>query len=311
MALPEVVAVLGAGEIGSGWAALFAAHGVEVRVADPLPDALLRIDRALATIRTLGGGGSKTGAVKRAADPADAARGVQWIQESITETRGAKQRLYAEIAPMVGDECVVASSSSTFLPTPLAADLPFADRFLVVHPLHPVFAVPVVELCAGARTSSATVRRARQVMTALGREPIVVGRELPGFVAHRLTAALLREAFDLVARDVISAADLDHLVRRGIALGWAAAGPIGTETIASGGFAAFLERFEQPLGEIWGSLAAWDSLDGAMRAALLERIERSASPPLMHDAHTADLDAWALVNDRIARAARGVGQDER
>ncbi|MDQ3697709.1 MAG: 3-hydroxyacyl-CoA dehydrogenase family protein, partial [Gemmatimonadota bacterium] len=146
---------------------------------------------------------------------------------------------------------------------------------------------------------------------ALGREPVVVRGEVPGLVANRLTAALLREACDLVARGAVSAADLDAVVARGIALGWTAAGALGTEAIGAGpgGFAAFLDRLEAPLGRLWASLAGWHELSPAQRSVLLDSARGLAPFPAPagtvgdENAHATGEPAWAETLTRIARAA--------
>src|SRR5256885_3743759 len=92
----------------------------------------------------------------------------------------------------------------------------FRSRLLVAHPLFPVYAVPVVELCGGRETSPATIIRAAETLRLAGREPIIVQRELPGLVANRLTAAILRGALRFVAPGAIGGQDLDRLAAPGV-----------------------------------------------------------------------------------------------
>lgn len=304
---PGPIAVVGAGEIGSGWAALFCAYGASVRVADPAPEARARVDHALTVARALGIGVSEPGSLTVGEDAVAAAEGAVWVQESLPERLDLKRELYRALAPAVGADCVVASSASTFTASALAEGLPFADRLVIAHPLHPVYAVPAVELCGGERTSGDTMLRAASVLRALGRDPIVLRAELPGLASNRLTAALLREAMDLVLRGAIDAKELDRLVARGLALGWAAAGPLRTEAIGAGpgGFAAFLDHLGDPLEELWRSLAGWDSLSPAERERLIASVPATAprAPTGMGDAHEPVEGSWADRLLRIARAA--------
>ncbi|HEU4565973.1 MAG TPA: 3-hydroxyacyl-CoA dehydrogenase NAD-binding domain-containing protein [Gemmatimonadaceae bacterium] len=302
MTVPERVAIVGAGTIGSGWAALFAACGAEVRIFDADMGAERRARAALTDAVRAGAGVAHMGSVNAYVDLDDAVRGAEWVQESLPERLDLKRAMLGAVERALAPGAIVASSSSTFTATELAAGRGCADRLLVVHPLNPVYAVPVVEVSAGEMTAPESTARAMAVLRALGREPVLVRGAVPGLVANRLTAALLREAFDLVARGVVSAGELDRIVARGIALGWTAAGALGTEAIGAGGLAAFVERFAEPLARLWGSLADWQALTPERRAALLAAAREPGYGSMAHD--TGDL-AWAETLARIVRAAEG------
>ena len=168
---------------------------------------------------------------------------------------------------------------------------------LVAHPLVPVYAVPVVELCGGRETSAATMTRAAETLRLAGREPIVVEREFPGLVANRLTAALLREALDLVAQRAISVRDLDRLVSRGIATGWATRGPLSTELAASGEslLDEFLKHAEGPLASLLESLADWRRMPQWEREALRRATQDATAVPGECE--------WASAIARVLKAA--------
>jgi 3-hydroxyacyl-CoA dehydrogenase len=303
VSIPERVAIVGAGEIGAGWAALFAAHGAEVRLFDPDHDAQRRARAALTDAVRCGVGAAHLGSIDQYVDLDDAVRDAVWVQESLPERLDLKRAMLGAVERVLHSQAIVASSTSSHTPAELFEGRAAAARMLVAHPLHPVYAVPIVELCAGPATAPAAVGRAAATMRALGREPVVVARAVPGLVATRLTAALLREAFALVADGVVGAEALDAVVRRGLAPGWAAAGALGTEAIGAGGsFAAFVERLGEPLGRIWASLAAWSELSPERRAALLDAargLEASSR------AHGSGDPAWAETLARISRAADG------
>lgn len=274
------VAIIGAGQIGSGWAALFAAHGFEVRVLDPDADAAARVGDVLDRARALG--------VQAAAerlrfvdDVRDAVTGAAWVQESVPEDLALKTGVLRSLADHLHDDAVVASSTSSCTATELGSTVPYAERLLIVHPLHPVYLVPVMEVCAGERTSRGTVARALEMMRAVGREPLQIHGDPRGLVSNRLTAALLREALELVVTGALSAYDLDRLVMRGVATGWMAAGVFGTELAGSEGGdddgRAAADRVRRHLGAIFASLADWPEMS-ARHAAVLERaMSRDAS----------------------------------
>jgi carnitine 3-dehydrogenase len=300
MSPATAVAIVGAGEIGSGWAALFASYGAEVRIVDPDPRAVERSHDALACARTLRTG-AKSGRIVRAANVAAALRGVLWVQESVPEGLVLKRSVLAQLEGALPPDAIVASSTSTLGATVLGDGRSFASRLVVAHPLFPVYAVPVVELCGGRETSAATMTRAAEMLRFAGREPIIVQRELPGLVANRLTAALLREALDLVAQGAITVRDLDLLVSRGIATGWATRGPLSTELAGSGASTLdeFLKGAEGPLAALLASLADWRSMPPWGREALRRATQGATAMPGECE--------WAAAIARVMRAAEPEG----
>jgi carnitine 3-dehydrogenase len=301
--VPRVVAVLGAGVIGSGWAALFASRGAVARIVDPDPAALTRAQEALACALQLAPEHGAPAGIERVDTVHEALRDATWVQESLPESLSLKRRVLAGLADHLASDTVVASSTSTFTPSELSVGLPFASRVLVVHPLHPVYAVPVVELCVSPETSHPTAERAMRTLRAVGREPILVRGELPGLVSNRLTAALLRESLDLVGRGVVSASELDRIVARGIALGWATVGPLATERLGSGSLESFLERYAEPLSRLWQSLAQWHTLDAARREAIVRSLRSTGD---VRDESVSEC-AWADALARLAHRADGEG----
>ncbi|MFN2397894.1 MAG: 3-hydroxyacyl-CoA dehydrogenase NAD-binding domain-containing protein [Gemmatimonadaceae bacterium] len=308
--LPETVAIIGAGTIGSGWSALFAAYGARVLLYDTDDSSLSRAKAQLGCARALGVGNAAegSGSIERAGNLADAVRESEWIQESLPENISVKREMLAKTAESAPASAIIASSTSTFRLSDLAPDVYLASRLLIAHPLHPVYAVPVVELAGVAGSSHDTIQRAQSMLRALGREPIIVNGDVPGLVSNRLTAALLREALDLVARGVVSDADIDRLVARGVALGWTAVGPLATEAIGSGEgtFAAFLHHMEKPLSDLWQTLAAWKGLETEQRIALTRALSQvrhdSRAQAVPMDSTTAECE-WPGAIMRIRAAA--------
>jgi 3-hydroxyacyl-CoA dehydrogenase len=312
MTVPRLVAILGAGEIGSGWAALFAAHGARVRIVDPDPAAAARAQTAVEIARAFVPY-DDTGTIEMTPSARDAADGAEWVQESLPEQLELKRAALAELDGHVAPEAIIASSTSSLTATALAEGRVHASRVLVAHPLHPVYVVPVVELCAGRATDPAVVRAAADTLRALGREPVIVRREVPGLVANRLTAALLREAFDLVAHGVVDPTSLDRIVARGIATGWAVAGPLAAEAIGAGGkgLETYIERFEAPLTALWRSIASWTALDASLRSALFRAARRGAvtrgapEERVWADAIARIVRAEAVAAGAVTRSATG------
>src|SRR5688500_12535239 len=131
------------------------------------------------------------------------------------------------------------------------------ERFTVGHPFNPVYLLPLVELCGGERTAPETLARAAAVYRAVGMRPLVLRREVDGFVADRLLEALWREALWLVADDVATVEEVDDAVRFGAGLRWAVMGTFLTYRIAGGeaGMRHFLAQFGPALRLPWSRLS--------------------------------------------------------
>jgi 3-hydroxyacyl-CoA dehydrogenase len=170
-------------------------------------------------------------------------------------------------------------------------------RCLVAHPVNPPHLVPVVELCGAPWTSPEVIERAKRVYTEVGQVPIVVNREIDGFILNRLQGALLAEAMRLVGEGYVSATDLDKTVRDGLGLRWSFMGPLATiELNAPGGIADYCARysgFYRRLAEAPPAPSVWD-------AASATRVATTLGPP--PDART--LDARTRRRDRRLLALR-------
>ena len=259
--LPGSVGLLGGGVIGAGWAARFLLNGVDVRLHDPDPRAAQSAEAVIANARRAYGRltlaplppeGSLVvvGSVEEAVADADL------VQESAPERLELKQSLLAAADRAARPDAVICSSTSGLRPTDLQAALERPERLVVGHPFNPVYLLPLVELCAGARTSPEAVERAAGHYRSVGMHPLVVRNEIDGFLADRLLEALWREALWLVADDVATVAEVDDAIRYGAGLRWALMGTFLTYRIAGGeaGMRHFLEQFGPTLAWPWTKL---------------------------------------------------------
>ncbi len=168
---------------------------------------------------------------------------------------------------------MLASSTSAIPASRFTEELAGRARCLVAHPVNPPHLVPVVELCGAPWTAPATIERALAVFTEIGQVPIVVRRELDGFILNRLQGALLSEAMRLVGEGYVSPEDLDKTVREGLGLRWSFMGPLATiELNAPGGVADYCARyggFYRRLLQEPPSPAVWDGDNAARVAAAL------------------------------------------
>ena len=286
MTIPRKVAVIGAGDIGIGWAALCASAGWPVAIFDLSPGALERasdeIERRTRALVALGRAPESIverglTELARANFLSEAIHDADWVIEAIHEDVGAKQKLLAAIEQDASDTTLLSSSSSGLPPTEIFGRCRRLDRCLVTHPLNPPELIPLVEVVPEARTSPANITRATEYLRALGRFPIVLKKAVPGYVVGRVAAAVWRECIDLVVQGVISVDDLDRAVSLGPAIGWAAAGPHLTYHLAAGegGIRIFIQRLLASFESWWQKLAHWAQLDPDQQKSLIGAIERS------------------------------------
>lgn len=257
----ERVAVVGAGTIGASWTALFLAHGLAVRVHDPAPDAEQRVRATLEQLSPILAslGLPTTGLPRRlqfSGELEAAVDGVDVVQENGPENMGFKRDLWARVETVVGPDTLLLSSTSGMRASAMAKQMRDPGRLLVGHPFNPPHLVPLVEVVPGEQTDPSVVEEAVAFYAALGKRPLVLRKEVPGFVANRLQSALFQECVHLVAEGVVSMADLDAIVTSSIGLRWAAAGPFLTFHLGGGqgGLPHFLEHLGPGMQGMWGVL---------------------------------------------------------
>ena len=280
----RTVGILGTGTIGASWAAFYALHGLEVRLFDENAEALARgtgqARQHLVRLVELGLAEAEAadGAVLEAVDSLAAlATGVDFIQESVAETYDAKLPLFVELDALLPVRSLVASSSSGLLISRLQDVMQHPGRAFIAHPFNPPHLVPLVELVSGRHTDPAVIDRARAFFLALGKEPVVLHREVPGHIANRLAAALWREAIDLVAQGVASVEDVDTALRAGPGLRWAIMGQHLTYHLGGGlgGYAVFIDHIGKSFEAYWASMADWTEIPDEARDAVLAGIDRA------------------------------------
>jgi len=245
------VAVIGAGLIGRAWAMVFARAGWGVALHDAVPGVaeagLGLIGEGLRALAAHGLADDPAGAAARvrvAADVAAAVAGASFVQENVPETVEAKRAIFAALDRHAAPDAILASSTSAIVASLFTEDLAGRHRCLVAHPVNPPHLVPLVELVGSPWTAPDTVERARAVYLAIGQVPIVVRREIEGFVLNRLQGALLAEAFRLVGDGYVSPQDLDKTLKDGLGLRWSFMGPFETiELNAPGGIADYCARY--------------------------------------------------------------------
>jgi 3-hydroxyacyl-CoA dehydrogenase len=288
------IAVIGAGTIGASWAAYFLARGFEVAASDPSSngEAFARrfIDNAWPALEALKlvqpGADRKRFAFFK--DPAEAAKGAEFVQESGPEREDLKIELFAALDAAVPPETVIASSSSGLLISRVTKKCKHPERCVIGHPFNPPHLIPLVEVVGGKKTAPEAVYKAMMFYRAIGKHPIQINKEVRGHVANRLQAALWREAVHLITEGVVSVADADAAVAYGPGLRWALMGPSLTFHMAGGegGMTHFLEHIGGPM-QSWMDDLGKPKLTPKTRKALIDGVAEEAGRRSI-----ADLQRW-------------------
>lgn len=230
-------AVIGAGFIGRAWAISFARAGHDVTLWDQQQDAPARaLDYIAALLPDLEAAdlldGQGAGAVRARMTAAptleQALAGAGYVQENTAEDLAVKRAVFARLDAAAPPDAVLASSTSSLLTSAFADGLAGRHRCLVVHPINPPYLIPAVEVVGAPFTDPGVVERTVAFLKAAGHAPMVMTREIDGFIMNRLQGVLLEEAFRLVAHGYAGPEDIDIGLRDGLALRWAFMGPFET-----------------------------------------------------------------------------------
>ena len=313
----ERVAIVGTGLVGRAWAIAFARAGWEVRLWDPVSDAprqavatISRLLQDLAAQELLGGRdlAEVRNLLRPVSELAEALEDVAWTQESAPERLEVKRELWAELDAKAPTDAVLASSTSAIVPSRFTEPLAGRARCLVAHPLNPPYLIPAVELVPAPWTSAGTMDRAAAIIRGIGQVPIVMRREIDGFVMNRLQGALLEEAFRLVADGVCSAEDVDVGLKEGLALRWSFAGPFETIDLnAPGGVRDYVGRYQQIYERMFPSMQRRVDWAGPVLEKLeRERRERLPEAALDERQRWRDQRLMALMRHKRC-AAREIG----
>ena len=260
----DEIAVVGAGLMGHGIALEFAVAGHQVRLNDVsderLQEALGSIDASLELLARTGLVAERDATlakqrIETASSLEQAVEHADLVIEAVSEDLELKTDVFGRLDRACDVDVVLASNTSSFMPSQLAAATSRPQRVLVAHYFNPPYLLPLVEVVPGPETGADVVEQVVGLLESVGKRPVVLRRELPGFVVNRLQTALQREALSIVEAGVASPEDIDVMVRNSFGRRLAAAGPF--------------EVFDA---------AGWDVISAVM-AQLLPKLETSAEVP--------------------------------
>lgn len=239
------VGVVGTGLMGSGIAAVFASAGRTVFLFDKDPKRLDEAKQKIVEIyQEMHGVGltslSQTeilAHIKPVSELADL-KAVDFIIEAVPEVLEIKHDLYREVERVVGERVILASNTSGFMPSKLAEFLAHPNRFIVAHFWNPPHAIPLVEVVPSLHTLPSVVERTIALLREAQAEPVLVEKEIPGFIGNRLQYAILREALAIVRSGAASPEAVDTVMKASLGRRYATVGPL--ETADLGGLDTFL-----------------------------------------------------------------------
>jgi carnitine 3-dehydrogenase len=257
------ISSLGAGPIGGGWTAHFLARGYDVTAylhdKSETNSFMSILKTAWVSLAELGlAPNASMDRLRIVTDLEEALDGADFVQESGPERLEVKQKLYSEMGKILPSSIIIGSSTSGLMMSDIQSDCSTPERTVIGHPFNPPYLLPLVEIVGGKRTAPEAVAWAGEFYKAAGKAPLMMEKEIPGFVATRLQEALWREALHMVANGEATPEDIDNALMNGPAPRMAAQGQCMAFHVAcgTGGMATNLDQFGPALKLPWTRLEA-------------------------------------------------------
>jgi 3-hydroxybutyryl-CoA dehydrogenase len=229
------VGIIGAGTMGHGIAQCFAVKGMTVRITDADPNMLASVPaRITANLKVFVEAGMMTAEKAHTAPEQlilcdsllSAVEGASVIIETISEDLDLKRRLFAQLEELTSPSTILCTNTSALSITAISQDLRHPDRVVGTHFWNPPHVLPCVEVIKSRYTSEEVFEKTVAVMAAIGKEPIRVLKDVPGFIGNRMQHALQREAMDIVDQGIATPEEVDRVVKYGFGLRLALMGPL-------------------------------------------------------------------------------------
>ena len=223
----EKIAIIGAGLMGHGLAAVFANGGHEVAITDPFPEVLATAkDRIAATLKSIGWDERAVERITPHAILQETVRNAEIVIEAAPEKLPLKQDIFAQLEAAARPNALLCSNTSVIPIGQIAARVASKHRVLGTHWWNPPYLAPLVEVIQAEGTDPANVTRMIALLTKLGKVAVHVKKDVPGFVGNRMQHALWREAIALVDAGVCDAETVDLVVKNSFGRRLAVLGPL-------------------------------------------------------------------------------------
>ena len=274
------IGIIGSGLIGRSWTMIFVSYGFDVHLYDVVPEnvtnAMKLIKEQLDELEIQGllrgqlNAAAQFGHVHRAKTLADAVSDAIHIQvcknetidfdlltkmkcllqECVFENLELKKQVFSEIDAICSNTVVLCSSTSCFLPSLITENLTHKSQFIVGHPVNPPYFVPLVEIVPSKWTDQDILKRTDDLYRLVGQKPVVLKREIEGFIVNRIQYAILNECYRLIEDDVISVTDVDSVMSDGLGMRYAFIGPWETAHLNAQGMEEYFAKYAQGINDV-------------------------------------------------------------
>ncbi|RZF44875.1 hypothetical protein LSTR_LSTR004500 [Laodelphax striatellus] len=251
------IGIIGSGLIGRSWSMLFAAAGYNVTLYDILPeqietalvdlkDQLTKLEQKKLLRGTLTAK-QQYSLITATTSLADCVKDAVYVQECVPENIELKKTVFKNLDAVVDAKCVLASSTSTFVPSLFSADLVHKSQVIVAHPVNPPYYVPLVEIVPAPWTTAEVTEFTRNIMEDIGQAPVTLTKEIEGFALNRIQYAILNESWNLVKDGILSVADIDKVMSAGLGMRYAFLGPLETAHLNAEGMENYCQRYSKTI----------------------------------------------------------------
>lgn len=292
------VGILGAGLVGAAWAAFFASKRFTTKLYDSDPATSQEGHKtAIGHLNFLKehniiSEDCREQAVTKlvvTGSLADAVTDVEFVMESATERYEIKKQIFRETDEHSSPDCIIASSSSALLMTKIQKVMKHPERGLIAHPFNPAHLVPLVELVGGEQTDPEVISRTKDFFERLGKIVVIVKKEVPGYIANRLQAAVWREAINMAIKGIGTVEDIDRALYSGPGIRWAFMGQNLIYHLAGGkgGIEHFIEHIGENKRRLWNDMASWTTIPDQAKEILSKGIQEH-----MHGRTIEEIEQW-------------------
>ncbi|OWF45011.1 lambda-crystallin-like [Mizuhopecten yessoensis] len=268
----DKICIVGSGLIGRSFAMLFAASGYQVYLYDiQLAQVTDALDNIRIQLLNLEGMGLLRGTltvdqqhscIKGASDLGEAIKGAWFVLECVPERLDLKTVVYKSIDPLLEPNAILGSSASALVPSLLSKDLKNRNRFIVVHPTNPPFYAPLVELVPAPWTDADVLPAIKSLCTEIGQAPVVLNKEIDGFVLNRIQYAIIGECWNLVKAGVMSSEDVDKVMSEGLGRRYAFMGPLETAYLNADGWLSYKDRYAEMMERVTSNFEPFPKIEG-------------------------------------------------
>lgn len=239
------IAIAGAGVMGASFAQIFAQYGFNVVIYDIFEESISKGKNLIKL--------NQTNAIEEGIISAEDSKALiqnisysmkpecfmnaDFVIEAIAEKLEIKDKFWKEVSSLISEKAILTTNTSGLSINKIAQSVNIPERFCGMHWVNPPHIIPLVEIIAGDKTKDDTLETVKELALHIDRKPVMVKKDINGFILNRLQYAILREAFYIVEDGVASIEDVDNVMKYGLGRRYACIGPF--ETIDFGGIDTF------------------------------------------------------------------------